>query len=488
MPPSIEVKLTMTKRLSLICLAALLAACAHVPPDTRTQARTDLSSIRLADSIHLAREGWPDARWWTRYQDPQLDALIERALQNNPSLAVAAERFAGAQAALAVAGSAGGASTSIAAGLNRQRYSGNGLFPEPIGGNFFNDASVQVKAGYDFDWWGKHRAEVASALGEVNARRAEQAQAERTLAAAVAQSYFHWQLLTARAGATRALLSLQEELVAERHQRVQRGLAATDVEGIARRDLGTLREQALALDGQAAREREALRALAGDRGGAIQLKPQPVSPGVAALPAHLGLQLLARRPDLQASRWRIESMLGKVAASQAAFYPDINLAAAFGLDAVSLGRLLRPDSRTLLLGSAIELPLFDSRRLSADLGVARAERDAAIADYNSTVARAVAEVAEEGATLQGLQAQAAAHAATRAASAALLESSSRRMQAGLIDRDTVLLARQSLLRQDDIGLQQQDATLQTEVALIKALGGGYQATPASATAATAAAL
>src|SRR5450830_1675947 len=465
MPPSIEMSSPMMKRFSLLSLAALLAACAHVPPDTRTVARTDFSTIGLADSIHLAHEGWPDARWWTRYQDAQLDALIERALHNNPTLAVAAERIAGAQAALAVAGSAGGASSSIAAGLNRQRYSGNGLFPAPIGGNFFNDASVQVKAGYDFDWWGKHRAEVATALGEVNARRAEQAQAERTLAAAVAQSYFHWQLLTARAGATRALIALQEELVAERHQRVLRGLADADVEAIARRDLG------------------ALRALAGDSSGAaMPLKPQPVTAGAAALPSNLGLQLLARRPDLQASRWRIESMLGKVAASQAAFYPDINLAGAFGLDAVSLGRLLRPGSRTLLLGSAIELPLFDSRRLSADLGVARAERDAAIADYNSTVARAVAEVAEEGATLQGLQAQAAAHTATSAASAALLESSMRRMQAGLTDRDTVLLARQSLLRQDDIGLQQQDAALQTEVALIKALGGGYQATP-SATAA-----
>ncbi|MFL6710618.1 MAG: TolC family protein, partial [Massilia sp.] len=209
---------------------------------------------------------------------------------------------------------------------------------------------------------------------------------------------------------------------------------------------------------------------------------RPVNAGVASLPSRLGMDLLARRPDLQAARWRIEAMLGRVAASQAAFYPDINLAGAFGLDAVSLGRLLRPNSRTMLLGSAIELPLFDSRRLSADLGVARAERDAAIADYNAAVARAVGEVAEEGATLQGLEQEAAAHQATRASSAELVATSTRRMQAGLGDRGAVLLARQSLLRQDDIGLQQQDAALQTEVALIRALGGGYQTSTATATA------
>ncbi|MFL6707837.1 MAG: efflux transporter outer membrane subunit, partial [Massilia sp.] len=470
------------KRYSLL-LSLALAACAHIPSDPHQVAVNDFAGAQYAASIHLARDGWPDARWWTRYQDPQLDALVERALRDSPTLAVAAQRVAGANAALAVSSSAGGASTSLAAGLNRQRYSGNGLFPEPIGGNFFNDASVQVKAGYDFDWWGKHRAEVAASLGEVNARLAERAQAERTLAAAVAQSYFHWQFLSARAQATRALAALQEELVGERRQRVARGLANIDEQKIAERDLGALREQALGLDAQAAREREALRALVGDSAGsALELQARPVNAGVASLPSRLGMDLLARRPDLQAARWRIEAMLGRVAASQAAFYPDINLAGAFGLDAVSLGRLLRPNSRTMLLGSAIELPLFDSRRLSADLGVARVERDAAIADYNAAVARAVGEVAEEGATLQGLEHEAAAHQATRASSAELVATNTRRMQAGLADRGAVLLARQSLLRQDDIGLQQQDAALQTEVALIRALGGGYQTSTATATA------
>jgi multidrug efflux system outer membrane protein len=460
-------------------LLALLAACAHVPTDTARPALPDFANAQHAASIHLARDNWPEARWWTRYHDAQLDALIERALRDSPSLAVAAERVAGARAALGVAQSAGGASLNLDAGLNRQRYSGNGLFPAPIGGAFYNDAAVQVKAGYDFDWWGKHRSAVAAAVGEVNARQAETAQAERTLAAAVAQSYFRWQLLTARASATRAMAAIQTDIVGDRAKKVARGLTTIDEQRIAERDLGALREQALGLDAQAGREREALRALVGGNGAdssaELALTPQPVAAGIAGLPSTLGIALLARRPDLQAARWQVEATLGRVAASQAAFYPDINLAGAFGLDAVSLGRLLRPISRTMLIGSTLELPLFDSARLSADLGVARAARNAAIADYNAAVARAVAEVAEEGATVQGLERESAAHAATRAASAALVASSERREKAGLGDRASVLVARQSLLRQDDIALQQQDAALQAEVALIKALGGGYEA-------------
>lgn len=490
MPPSIDMKeASILRILKLALTGAVLAGCARIPLETHRAEMPDFARAQHAASIHLAASGWPEARWWTRYHDAQLDALVERALRDNPTLAVAGERVTGAQAALALEKSAGGGAINFDAGLNRQRYSGNGLFPEPIGGHFYNDAAVQIKAGYDFDWWGKQRALVAASLGEVNASLAERAQAERTLAAAVAQGYFHWQLLSARAAATRALADLQRELVAERRARVDRGLATIDEQRIAERDLGAFQEQALGLDAQAAREREALRALVGETGTggpasagmsfdrSFDLNARPVAAGVAGLPADLGITLLARRPDLQAARWRVEATLGRVAASQAAFYPDINLNAAIGLDAVSLGRLLRSGSRTMLVGSAIELPLFDSARLSGALGVARAARDSAIADYNAAVLRAVAEVAQEGATMQGLLQESAAHAATRAASSALVDASSRRMIQGVGERRDLLLARQSLLRQDDIGLQQQDALLQTDVALIRALGGGYDAGP-----------
>ena len=168
-----------------LVLALALAGCATAPPDRVHQPSPDFARAQHAASIRLARDGWPAARWWTRYADPQLDALVERALRDSPSMAVAATRIGGAQAALAATRSNGGGSLGLELGLNRQRYSGNGFFPAPIGGSFYNDAAVQVKAGYDFDWWGKQRALVAASLGEVNARLADAAQAETELAASV---------------------------------------------------------------------------------------------------------------------------------------------------------------------------------------------------------------------------------------------------------------------------------------------------------------
>jgi multidrug efflux system outer membrane protein len=317
---------------------------------------------------------------------------------------------------------------------------------------------------------------VAAALGESNARLAEASQAERTLATAVAQSYFRLQLLWARQDNVLAMAALERELIADKAARIAHGLATIDEQRAAERDLGALNEQAASLDTQAARETEALRALVGAGFSDLpRLGRRPVTAGVAGLPAQLGLELLARRPDLQAARWRVEAMLGRVAASEAAYYPDLNLSGAIGLNSVTVGKLLSPDSRTMLLGSLVQLPLFDSKRLNANLGVARAARDEAIADYNQAVLHAVTEVAEEGATLQGIAKQAAAHAATFDASAALVASATRRMSHGLADRGTLLRATQDLLRQEATRLDLQDASLQTELALIKALGGGYRA-------------
>ncbi len=470
----------MTMKTRLLALPALLLAlglggCAHVPPDTTIAAQPDFARAQHAASIHLARDGWPEAQWWRQFHDPQLDALVTQALAASPTLAVAQARVTNARVLLRAEQSSGGASLGLETGLNRQRYSGNGLFPEPIGGNFFNDAAVQIKAAYDFDWWGKQRALVAAALGEVNARQADASQAEKTLAGAVAQSYFKLQALMARADNVHQRQAIQRDLLAARVARVRQGLATSDEQHGAERDLAALGEEDARLATVAAREREALRALTASSSAEPAPQARPLPEVDAALPAQLGIELLARRPDLQAARWRVEAALGRIDASRAAFYPDLNLNAAIGLDAVSISRLLRADSLTMLAGGMLRMPLFDSARLNAAIDQRRAERNELIEDYNRLLVDAVRNVAQEGATLQGIARQAESHAATRSASAALLASADKRFKHDLADRATVLQARLALLQQDDAALQLRDAALQTQVALIDALGGGYRA-------------
>jgi multidrug efflux system outer membrane protein len=459
---------------------ALLSGCISVPADSRRPADPDLAArAQHAPGITLPVDAWPAEQWWTAYGDPQLDALVQRALQDNPSLAVAQARVESASAQLASERANQGVQAGVSTDVNRQRYSANGFFPAPLGGNYFNDFSVQLRASYDFDWWGKHRSLIAAALGEANARQAESAQARQTLAASVAQGYFRLQMLWARQDNVNALVKVQRELLDGRRQRIAHGLANADVLRNAELDLGALQEQAARFDTQALREREALRALLGGDATALgELARATPTPAVNALPRELGMELLARRPDLQAARWRVEAQLGRVAASEAAFRPDINLMAGVGLDAVSLGKLLRWPSRTPLIGGTLDLPLFDSGRLKAQLGIARGGRNELVAEYNESVLGAVREVAQEGATLQGLDQEAQAHALALVASRKLVDNAEARARRGLLERAGVLQARMNVLRQQDVDLQLADARLQTQVALVKALGGGYHAAPA----------
>jgi outer membrane protein, multidrug efflux system len=456
-------------------LALAMAGCAHIPQDQAPLAQRDVAGTGLAADIRLAHDGWPAARWWTGYGDAQLDALMAQALAAAPSLEVAAAHIGSARAALENSSAQQGVDVEGYANANRQRYSGTGLFPAPIGGNYFTEENLRLEARYHFDWWGKNRAQIAAAVGELNAGRASYAQAEQALAAAVAQAYFRLQGTWARLANTDRQITVQADLVQDQARRMARGLAANDTARAAEADLAQLRKQQARLQADAGAAREALRALLGaDAGALANLTPQALSATPHAVPAHLGLELLARRPDLQAARWQVQSALSQTEAVQAAFYPDINLGASIGLNTISFDQLLQAASHTLYLAPTLTLPLFDSKRLNAQLAGARSQRNEKIAAYNQAVVQAVRDVAQDSVALQGVEQQLARQAEATAASKAQLQSVHARAAHGLAERRSELAAQLALLRQQDSTLALQHARLQAEVALTQALGGGYR--------------
>ncbi|MFL6656745.1 MAG: efflux transporter outer membrane subunit [Massilia sp.] len=474
----------LSRRLTVGALAAAfaLSACVSIPPD-RQQVKAQALPAALADpALPLSAGAWPSPSWWTSYGDTRLTALIEQGLRAAPSLAAARARIGAANAAAALQEAQRGGQLGLEAGVNRQRYSGNGLFPEPIGGTFHNDVSVGLKASYDFDWWGRHRAQVAAALGEVNARRADEAQARQVIAAAIARSYAELQFLQARQANAAQQMQVAQALVKERQLRIAHGLARIDEQRGAELDVARLEQLAARLDAASRRERETLRALAG---GDPKLVLEPSALTASApphvLPDALGVQLLAHRADLQAARFRVEATLGRVNAAQAAFYPDLNLSAGLGLDALSLGSLLRANSLTVLVGSALQLPIFDNGRLGAALGTVRAQRDEVVADYNQAVINAVRDVAQQADSLHGIDAELARQAGARAAAEALRKAARQRIDNGLGERATLLQAEATVLSQADIALQLRQAQRQAEIALNQTLGGGFDAAAFSPT-------
>ncbi|MFM2085325.1 MAG: hypothetical protein RLZZ237_194 [Pseudomonadota bacterium] len=481
-------KKTMKLSLTVMAFSLALAGCASIPPDTLVLPQQDLAKVQLAADIHLASEGWPAAQWWRQFQDDQLDGLISQALAASPSLDVANARINSAQAAFDYQHADRDANVSLSANANRQRYSGNGLFPAPIGGSYYSEETVGVQAHYDLDWWGKHKAQIASALGEVNARRAEYAMSEQMLAAEIAKHYFSIQTNWARMDNLHALVKLQQDLVVDKEKRIANGLGVNDEHLSAQTRLSLIQQQIALLETQIITEREAIRALLGaDSTALASLQPRTALALPHAMPGKLGMELLARRPDLQAARWRVQASLSRIDAAKAAFYPDIDLGASFGLDAVKLGKLLESSSRTLFIGPTLSLPLFDAGRLQAQLGSARTERNELIADYNQSVFNVVRDVAQAGAKLQGVESQLRLQDDNMRTSEKQLRNANARLKQGLADRATQLSAEMTVRFQQDLLMQLQQQRQNAEISLNLALGGGYRGAsdfPDTSTAAT----
>jgi NodT family efflux transporter outer membrane factor (OMF) lipoprotein len=185
--------------------------------------------------------------------------------------------------------------------------------------------------------------------------------------------------------------------------------------------------------------------------------------------------LLARRADVAAARWRVEAATQDVAGARSQFYPNVNLVAFAGFSSIGLDRLLGTGSEQWGLGPALHLPLFDGGRLRANLRGKSAELDAAIESYNAVVIDAVRDVADQLSSAQAIARQQAEQHAALAASENAYDIARRRYEAGLGNFLSVLAAETAVLNQRRQGVDLTARALDTQVSLMRALGGGYRA-------------
>ncbi len=454
-------------------LAILLAGCAVPPsrpaPSMRAQAPLAGVPARRAAT-------WPTADWWTRYRDPQLDRLVSQALANSPSLAAAEARVRGAEALAGAQAALGGARLGAAAQVARQRLSANGLIPPRfLGFTWYTQSDLGLQFNYDFDFWGKRRAETASALDQARAALAERHAAALVLSSAVTAGYFGWQ-------ADQALLAeahrLQHIAVAQQRiadARVAQGTVSADSADQAAAQTAAAQQRVSELEGALAQDRAGLAALLGVAPADLPaLQPRALPQPIAALPADAGLDLIARRPDIAASRWRVEAAGEQVRAARADFYPDISLSALAGLSSIRTAQLLKSGSRVFDIAPAVHLPIFDGGLLKARYGYSRAQLDSAIEAYNQSVIDAAHEVARSAIDVQRLAAERREQAAQLAAIKHLYASARARARQGLTDAGPELAVAAQLAARRSNALVLQAQALSADIALTKALGGGYR--------------
>jgi NodT family efflux transporter outer membrane factor (OMF) lipoprotein len=415
------------------------------------------------------------ADWWRGFGDPQLDRLVGDAVQGNPTLDMALARVSQAAAVLATNRADDGPNVTLDGQAQVARLSGRYTVPPPYAGSTRFVGTAAANLSWNLDLFGRQRGAIAGARASVRAAGLDLAAARLALAGAVVQTYLDLARAEAQAAIAARTIDTRQRTLRLIDSRIRNRLAS-NLDRQAGVTLLAQAQQAL-LRARAAQvlAKNALAALA-SRGTDYPATIAPTALRLDAglsLPATIPADLLARRADVAAAAARIEAAAAGKQVARTAFYPNVNLAALAGLQAIGIGNLLSFDAGTVGAGPAIHLPLFDNGRLRAELEGASAALDLATASYNDRVVGAVREAADAIARIGALRADRVRQREVVRGFAETGRLNSIRVASGLdsrldlVDNDVRVLD----AAQADADLAADEA--QARVALVLALGGGF---------------
>jgi NodT family efflux transporter outer membrane factor (OMF) lipoprotein len=459
--------------------AAFVAGCASMNGLTPQAAMRDANAVASQRALSDARvddAAWPKADWWKAFGDPQLDALMDEALATNPTLDVAAARTRKALATAEASRSALSPRVDANASVTRQHFPEHGLIPPPFGGTTQTLSDLQLSLSWEIDFWGKNRAAYEAALGSARAAEIDAHAARLALSTNIAQAYVELVRAYLQLDVANETLASRERIAALTRDRNAAGIDSRLEVKQAEAALPATREEIAALEERIALARTAIAALMGagpDRGLAIA-RPTATAMTPASLPSNLPAELIGRRPDVLAQRWRIEAARKDIASQKAAFYPNVNLLAFVGLQSFGGANLLSAASRTLGVTPAVTLPIFDAGRLRAELASKDADYDVAVGQYNQLLADAMRDVVDQLVSLRSLDEQRAQQRIASATTREAYDLALLRYREGLGNYLQVLSAEQPMLVQQSLDADLRARALELSINLVRALGGGYE--------------
>jgi len=465
-------------RLSILPMlsgALLLASCASVPSLGPAPRLAEPHAFASERSFAGTVADWPAASWWTSYGDSQLDRLMAEAVERSPTMAEAQARIDRAAANAGAARAALRPSLSANGSALYAKPSENAGLPVPGDWEVLGEATLDF--AFELDFWGKNRASLAAAISDERATQADAAAARLVLTTALASAYVDLHGLHLQRDVAEDSLRVREGTRDLARRRFDGGVG-TRAE-LAQGEAGVAAAEAdlAALDEALALTRNRIAALVGqgpDRG--IDIARPALGRGRwSGLPPRLALELVGRKPEVVAARWRAEAAAERIGVARSRFYPNVNILAFIGFQALGLGNLLDAGSEIGGVGPAISLPIFDGGRLAANYRGARADYALAVAGYDAALVQALREAADAAASLRSLASRLNRTKAALAAREEAYAQARLSFTGGLSDFEAVLIAEDALLdtRRAAVGLQVRSLAL--DVALIRALGGGFRA-------------
>jgi NodT family efflux transporter outer membrane factor (OMF) lipoprotein len=466
-------------RAALTGLGLVLASACTVGPDYQRPATAVPVSFKEQDGWKpgTPRDAANRGPWWSIYQDPALDSLERRVNIDNQTLKASEAAYREAAAMVragqasfyptvtggpSVQGTSGGRSGGAAA-------SGGG------GGGPTTQYALSGTLSWELDVWGRIRRTVEADVANAQASAGDLASARLSAQAMLATDYFQLRsqddlkrLLEAAAVAYAASLRITQN-------QYKAGVASRADVAQAETQLKSTQAQAVNVGVMRAQLEHAIAVLIGQPPASFAIPAAPVAMTVPAIPVGVPSALLERRPDIAAAERRVANANAEIGVAIAAYYPSLTLSASVDYTSAALGTLLQAANRVWSVGPQLAETLFDGGLRGAQVDQARASYDQAVATYRQTVLTAFQQVEDQLAALGVLdrQARIQADAVKSAQNAERLILN--QYKAGTVAYTSVVTAQTTALTNEQSALTIFQNRLTASVALVQALGGGWEA-------------
>jgi NodT family efflux transporter outer membrane factor (OMF) lipoprotein len=425
------------------------------------------------------------ARWWTEFNDPELDSLVEGAIKSNLDLQVAIARVREARASLAVTETGAWPTVDVSGSYSRNRASENAVGSSSQGAVVAPRSGADLendfyKSGFDANWeidvFGGTRRRVEAAAALLDAAVEEQRGVLVSLLGEVAKNYIDLRGLQRRLIVAQANLRAQQETARLTKIRFDAGLTSDLEVAQAEGQAMFTAAQIPTLESALKQTSYRLDILLGARPGTVWQELAPLAP-IPALPpaAHVGLpaELLRRRPDIRRAERQLAAATAQIGAATADLYPKFFLTGAFGLQSISASDWFSGASRFWSIGPTISWPVFDAGRIRANIEVRNAQQEQALRSYEKSVLSGLADVESALVNYRNEQSRYRSLLAAVAANRRAVEVANELYTKGLVPFLNVLDTERTLYTsEDDLTLSEANMAANL-VALYKALGGGW---------------
>jgi len=465
--------------LAALAATALVAGCMVGPDYERPSAPTS-AAFKESEGWKRAepRDEAPRGEWWVAFDDPELDALIGQVDVSNQTIqaAEAQLRFARAAIQAARAGLFPTVTGSVTAARSSRSAGSSSTTPgSGTGGGPLNSYNAALDLSWEIDLWGRVRRGVEAAETSAQASAADLAGARLSVQATLAQTYLLLRVQDAQVQLLEETVSAYGKALTLTSNQYNAGVAARG--DVAQAEAQLKSTQAQVYDAKLTRGQleHAIAVLIGKPPADLTIAPRSVAARFPAIPPALPSELLERRPDIASAERRVASANAQIGVAQAAYFPSLSLSATGGVQSSAIGDLISLPARYWALGASLAQTIFDAGLRDAQKAQAVATYDQTVANYRSTVLNGFQEVEDNLLALALLEQEALVQEDAVKASREAATIAVNQYKAGTANYLTVIVLQAAELNNERTAIGLLGRRLTASVGLIKALGGGWNA-------------